>query len=233
MKTLQLEDSEFGIISVRCNPRARRIVLRVMPNGEVRVSIPHARHLGDAERLVHDARERIRAQREQLGADIPRYQAGMSIGQHHQLVFRAANGGDIATRINDDQIIVRYPLDMDIEDPKLQAKIHDAVKKALRREAQEILPTRVARLARQWGYSYSKLRISSGHTRWGSCSSEGTISLNLWLMDLSDELIDYVICHELCHTKQHNHSDKFWALVAAHTPNYKELRKQLKGNHPY
>ena len=233
MKQLQINDSEFGAILVRCNPRAKRVVLRLQPGGEVRITIPHERNISDAAKLVNDARLRIRKQRTQLQASHALYEPGMMIGRAHQLAFHAQmDTSEITTRVTDDQIIVRYPIEMTPDNVELQVKFHQAVKKALRREAQEFLPIRLAELAHLWGYSYSKVRIGSGHTRWGSCSSDGTISLNLWLMDLRDELITYVICHELCHTKQHNHSDKFWALVTSHIPHYKELRKELRAIHP-
>jgi predicted metal-dependent hydrolase len=233
MKQLQLRDAEFGIIVVNCNPRAKRVVLRLLPSGDVRITIPHQRHLAAASQLVNDARTRIRNQRAELLKGHAQYQPGMVVGRSHQLNFRAEmQRNDITTRVADNQIIIRYPIDLPGDDAALQAKIHEAVKKALRREATEFLPGRVEELARLWGYSFQKVRISSGHTRWGSCSSDGTISLNLWLMDLPDELITYVICHELCHTVQHNHSERFWALVTKHLPDYKITRKKLKAIHP-
>jgi hypothetical protein len=233
MKQLTIDDAEFGTIAVRCNSRAKRVVLRVLPSGEVRITIPAQRHLGAAVRLVEDARRRIREQRQTLGADQPRYQPGAMVGRRHQLTFRAANVRDITTRVDNDQIIIRYPLELDWDNPALQAKIHVAAKKALHAQSEEILAPRLAELAAHWGFTYKKLRLSSGHTRWGSCSSDGTISLNIGLVELSDQLTDYVICHELCHTVQHNHSERFWALVAQHTPQWRKLRKELKAQHPF
>lgn len=233
MKKLQFEDAEFGAITVRCNPRAKRVILRVVAGGEVRITIPHQRHMRMAERLLNDARQRIRQQRREMHGDEPRYQPGMMIGRAHQLVAQAHAGENVSARVSGDRIVVKYPMALSWDSARLQAKVHEAAKKALRREAQEFLPPRLARLAREWEFTYKSLRISSGHTRWGSCSSDDTISLNLWLMSLPDSLIDYVICHELCHTRQHNHSAAFWDEVARLTPGWRELRKTLKAHHPY
>lgn len=111
-------------------------------------------------------------------------------------------------------------------------KRDEAKRMQLRKQAKVYLPKRLQQLAMEGGFIYQKVRLSSAGTRWGSCSSRGTISLNIWLMDLPRDLSDYVIIHELCHTKQMNHSPRFWKLVAVHCPHYKELRQQLKMYHP-
>ena len=74
--------------------------------------------------------------------------------------------------------------------------------------------------------------MSHANTRWGSRSSSGTISLNIGLMNLPQELSDYVILHELAHINHMDHSEKFWAEVAEHDPKYKQHRKALKGYSP-
>ena len=74
--------------------------------------------------------------------------------------------------------------------------------------------------------------MSHANTRWGSRSSSGTISLNIGLMNLPQELSDYVILHELAHINHMDHSEKFWAEVAEHDPKYKQHRKALKEYSP-
>ena len=83
----------------------------------------------------------------------------------------------------------------------------------LRNAARKDLAERTARLAREYGFGYTSLRISSARTRWGSCSSRNGISLSLFLMTLPEHLRDFVILHELCHTRHHNHSEAFHALL--------------------
>ncbi len=98
----------------------------------------------------------------------------------------------------------------------------------LRKQAKEYLPNRVKELASSHKFKYNSLRIKNVKTIWGSCSNKNNINLNLNLMKLKPELIDYVILHELCHTIEKNHSQKFWNLLEKHLPDAKKLRKELK-----
>ena len=99
----------------------------------------------------------------------------------------------------------------------------------LRKEARKALPPLVAELASRHGFCYTSLRISSAHTRWGSCSGNNGISLSLFLMLLPDHLREFIILHELCHTHHHNHSAAFHALLNSLTEGReKVLNKELK-----
>lgn len=79
-----------------------------------------------------------------------------------------------------------------------------------------------------YGFRYNKINIKNQKTRWGSCSRKGNINFNYKIALLPAHLADYIIVHELCHMGQFNHSKKFWNLVAKTTPNYPEIRKELK-----
>ncbi len=104
---------------------------------------------------------------------------------------------------------------------------------ALRRVAKEKLPRMLEAASFRTGLHYRRLTIRKSHSRWGSCTREGNISLSLYLAALPDELIDYVCVHELCHTIHHNHSAEFHALVNLYTADReKELQKKLKNYQP-
>ena len=99
----------------------------------------------------------------------------------------------------------------------------------LRRKAQSVLPAQLAQLAALHGFKYSAVKIRKSKSRWGSCSTKGTISLSFYLLLLPEHLIEYVLLHELCHTVQMNHSPAFWALVNKCTQNkVKEFKKEIK-----
>ena len=114
-----------------------------------------------------------------------------------------------------------------IKDPKDQ-RSRDYQKKVLMKKAKEYLPYRLEYLANLYGYKYNKCRLTHANTRWGSCSSNKTISLNIGLMNVPEILRDYVIMHELAHLNHMDHSKAFWNEVGSHDKNYKVHEKKLK-----
>ncbi len=99
-----------------------------------------------------------------------------------------------------------------------------------KKEARQIFAERVTFYAEEHGFEYAKLKLSSAKRRWGSCSARGNINLTWRLVMTPPEMIDYVVVHELCHLREHNHSKKFWTQVGAIMPEYKSRRKWLKKN---
>ncbi len=114
-----------------------------------------------------------------------------------------------------------------VKNPETQ-RARDYQKKILAKKAREYLPYRLDYYANLYGYSYSKCRLTHANTRWGSCSSNRTISLNIGLMKVPETLRDYVILHELAHLNHMDHSKAFWAEVGLHDKNYKTHEKKLK-----
>ena len=102
-----------------------------------------------------------------------------------------------------------------------------------KQQARLFLSERVPALAGKHGFRYQKIRISSARTRWGSCSSLGTLSFTYRLIMAPAEVVDYVIVHELVHTQIHNHSKTFWNKVAERMPDYKSRLAWLKKNGKY
>lgn len=131
--------------------------------------------------------------------------------------------------INQNRDIIKQKLPL--RDPSTQ-RARDAKKKLLMKKAKDYLPYRLEYLARLYGYTYAKCRLTHANTRWGSCSSSRTISLNIGLMQVPELLRDYVIIHELAHLNHMDHSPAFWAEVASHDANYKSHRKKLKNYSP-
>ena len=94
--------------------------------------------------------------------------------------------------------------------------------------AKELLTGRLRYLAEKHGFSYNRLTIRNQKTRWGSCSAKNNISLNAKLVRLPDELIDYVILHELVHTSKKDHSSQFWVELDKLVGNGKEMAVKLR-----
>ena len=118
-----------------------------------------------------------------------------------------------------------------LKNPETQ-RTRDAKKKILMKQAKEYLPYRLEYFAKLYGYKYDKLRFSHANTRWGSCSSNRTISLNIGLMQVPENLRDYVLLHELAHLNHMDHSEAFWQEVKSHDPKYKLHREKLKNFSP-
>lgn len=227
----QLIDNEFGVIKIRRSRIARNIRLRVDQRGNLGISLPLRAPLFLAKQLLESSRADIRQNLQTISKSRTVLRHGDLIGKTHKLVIIK---GDVQkSRIIGTTLEIALPENAAIESPEVQRYIRTAALKALRTQAKAYLTRRLHQLATTYGFSYKKLRFTNAGTRWGSCSSTGTISLNIWLMQLPFELIDYVLVHELCHTKQMNHSSNFWALVETIAPNYKILRRSLKAQQPY
>ena len=102
-------------------------------------------------------------------------------------------------------IDVSIPQSNAVEDAEVQNEIRRAIERAWRKEAKEYLPKRVSDLANIHKFEFNKVSVKNSKTRWGSCSFDNSINLSLHLMRLPDHLVDYVILHELVHTKIKNH----------------------------
>lgn len=108
----------------------------------------------------------------------------------------------------------------------------EAARRALiawvRRRAAQELPGWLEELAGRHGLGFSEVAVRHQRTRWGSCSPRGAISLNLRLLFLEPALVDHILLHELCHTREMNHSKRFWALLQAHDPDCMAHRRRSR-----
>ena len=114
------------------------------------------------------------------------------------------------------------------EQKPLSADLSESKRNVYIRKAKETITKRVSYFARLMGVSYRNITIREQKTRWGSCSSKGNLNFNYQLYYLPDELLDYVVIHELAHRRYMDHSKEFWAEVEKYCPDYRERRQQLK-----
>lgn len=226
-----ITDEEFGIITLRRSARASHVRIRVAPNGRLRASLPLYAPTFLVKRLIKSSREQLRALLAEHH-ETTVFIDGMQIGKSHTIIVRSSNTTKSSASLHGQQIIVLLSPKANITDISVQRAIRDAVIDALRIEAKSYLTKRLAYLAKQHDYSYQKVRFSHASGRWGSCSSNGTISLNIALMKLPFELIDYVLIHELSHTIHMNHSQEFWNTVEIGDPHYRDHRHNLKKETP-
>lgn len=97
-------------------------------------------------------------------------------------------------------------------------------------QAMTLIPQKVRYYAQIIGVTYGRITIRNQRTRWGSCSGKGNLNFNCLLLLMPEEVLDYVVVHELCHRKEMNHSARFWAEVEKILPDYRQRRKWLKDN---
>lgn len=155
------------------------------------------------------------------------------VGKSHQLVITHKDISRATTRVDEKQIRVSLPLAMPTETPAAQQVITKACEKALRQQCEQLVIPRLQDLAFEYGFELQGASVKRLRSRWGSCDAHKHIVLNSYLAQLPWPLIDYVLIHELAHTKHLNHSASFWATVEVVLPDYKQRRKQTKQYSPH
>jgi predicted metal-dependent hydrolase len=136
------------------------------------------------------------------------------------------------------EVVIERRSSSQIEDETFRLARHHvektSVERALaslyRRKARERFEKRADQYAAEMDVQYEQIEIRRQRTRWGSCSSSGTLGLNWRLMLAPPEIVDYIIVHELAHLLEANHSDSFWSLVAEHDPEYEAHSQWLEEN---
>jgi predicted metal-dependent hydrolase len=108
--------------------------------------------------------------------------------------------------------------------------IRDAIIKWYQERAWDVLTRRVEALSKKTGVRPTRVNVKSQLRRWGSCTRNGTLNLNWRIIMAPSSIIDYVVAHELCHLKIHNHSSDFWQFLGAILPDYQKLREWLRNN---
>lgn len=221
----QIVDDEFGPIKISRRKGGSRVSLRQDQFGQLKITAPSWLSQRQIIRFVNErrlaVRELIAKQTKQ------KYIDGQAIGKNHLLKVEPSDKLSVTIRPN--FLVVNLPPKYRLDEPEVQTLISQSVAKILRQQSRHYLPERLAYLAQKHGFQYQKLSLPHALTRWGSCTSaRGHISLNIALMTLPNEAIDYVIIHELCHLRHPNHSKAFWQEVEQIIPNYKYYEKLLK-----
>ncbi len=199
-------------ISIHYRPRNRNTYITITHAGEVCVRTP-IKHESRIRAIVKEREDWIRSK---LTAILSRQSLSHTLGETIQ--FR----GEIV-------VLEQLPqLHKTLEKAKNSIDIEKYYHKFYKNEALLTLPSRVGHYARKMGLHPSEIRFKRMRRRWGSCNSEGIVTFNTLMMQLSYEHIDYIIVHELAHLKHMNHSKEFHAVVRSILANERELRKGLK-----
>ncbi len=230
MATRQVTIPTIGPVTLYKRRGNRSLRLSVGMNGEVRVSLPYWVPYKAAEEFAKGKAAWILANQTKQSVLLTH---GQHIGKAHRLFFQVESGrSSISTRVDRTDIIVHHPLHMGVAHEDVQAKAHAASIRALRQESERLLPQRLQTLAEQHGFRYKSVGVKQLKSRWGSCSNTQEITLNLFLMQLPWHLIDYVLLHELTHTKVMHHGPAFWKELESHLPNARSLKREINTHQP-
>lgn len=229
MSTKTVEIPEIGSVTLYKRRGNRSLRLSLAANGEIRVSMPTWVPYKAGEQFARARAGWIAEHRRPVSAGL---QHGQAIGKAHHLHFQPTYATKVITRLNQNQIEIHHPHALASHDPAVQRAAQTASIRALRKEAEALLPQRLQTIAQQTGFGYRSVAVKHLKSRWGSCSTDKDIVLNLFLMQLPWHLIDYVLLHELVHTKVMRHGTPFWQEMERHTPYARRLRKEIHAHHP-
>ena len=228
-----VQDAELGTIEFSHSERSKHIRVRILSNG-LRVTMPLKSTQEDAIRFINSIRNKIILKQGKIEKGLKKSNILINENSQLQTVTFVVEAKPIERKniyfsLKNSVLSIEYPLMTNCNDPKIQEHFWNGISYFLRKEAKRILPDRTKQLAEKYGFIYSDIKIQSSKTRWGSCSRTKSINFSLYLMLVPQHLIDYVILHELCHTKEMNHGVNFWIWMDRVTDGKtKELRAELK-----
>jgi hypothetical protein len=207
---------------------ARRYIVRVRPDGTVRVTIPRGGSRAEAARFLERQSAWVASERARVRAAsvTPAWTDGATMMLRGELVTMHVctdASGRRAFRYGDRTIAL---------DGRDGHDLRGCIEADLRSLAREELGPRLHALAGAHGLAVSGLTIRNQRSRWGSCSRAGRIALNYRLVQMPPAVSDYVLVHELMHLKEQNHSRRFWRLVESACPDFRLAERWLRRHGP-
>jgi predicted metal-dependent hydrolase len=215
----RVEDPQQVVEFVRVR-RARRYILRVRPDGSLRVTVPGGGSRREAERFVSKHQRWIAGERKRVLVEHAPRRWG-----HGSEILLNGERVQIHIDVRADRTIVTYGTRRLTAEGA--ADVRAAIEQDLRELARTELVPRLRELAAQHGLEIGAVSIRNQRSRWGSCGRSGNIALNFRLVQMPPDVRDYVLVHELMHLKQQNHSRRFWRLVAAACPAFRDAERWL------
>ena len=220
--TLQGENVGYG---VRHSDEASEPRVDVDIHG-VRVVLPEDSTTDPEELLKENAvwvlekKSKYNAYREQIpDREFKQGERFPYLGEQYQIVVEQRPASQV---VEDEFRLARHHVE--------QTSIKRSLETLYRRKARELFEDRANHFAEEMRVEYDKIEVRNQRTKWGSCSTTGTLGLNWRLMMAPPEVVDYIVIHELAHLQEQNHSDEFWSLVAEFEPDYEQHANWLNTN---
>lgn len=220
-------DKDFDKIIVRTHRLARNITMRTKSDG-LYVTTPPYTTLTKVMEVVEKFRQSLLEKWSLVkkapiapgfNIDAPCFKLSVIEGNYHCFTLKHV----------EEKTVIMCPSTLDYAEKKNQNLLTNAIIRALKRRAAEYLPPLLNELSYISGLHYNKIKITGSRSRWGSCSAAKSINLSCYLMLLPSHLMEYVLLHELSHTKEMNHGPQFWELLDSVTDGRAQsLRKELR-----
>lgn len=226
---------DFGSVKINRNKRAKNLRIKIHPEKGVSITIPRLCTEKHAIDFINSKEDWIKKtlkktegirQKNTVFNEQTFFQT-----KFHQLKIETHSKSSLKSDVKNSLIFIHYPEFASVEDERVQNFVRNTIIKTLRLEAKHFLPKRTRELASKTGIEVNEIKVRNNKTRWGSCSGKNNISLNIHLMRLPGELIDYVILHELAHVKHKNHSKSYWLYLESICKNSRKLDKELNQYH--
>lgn len=222
-----IADNDFGQIIIRTRRTARNITLRTKADG-LHVTTPPRSLTSKVLEIIDNHRQTLL---ENWTKTAPKYfDLNYRIDAPcFRLKLATSNLKHFTLKYTEEGIILFCPKQTDFAQETIQHLVRNAIIRALKKSASTYLPPLLEALSERYNLPFKKVKINGSRSRWGSCSAIKSINLSCYLMLLPSHLMDYVLLHELAHTREMNHGPKFWEIMneltegQAHT-----LRTELK-----
>ncbi len=216
---------------IKKNKLSRNIRINISHDGEVIVTCPKYIPERFAHAFVEEKKDwilsRVKCQRSNVnfvnlthGSEIP------YLGEKLKLYIIEKPIQNAKATVSSNDLLLKVPTGKS-QDQKL---IKNTIIKEFKKKFREIVTESVEEYNKFYNFQYNRIAIKDNRSNWGSCSTKRNLNFNWKLILAPLEILDYVVIHELCHLKEHNHSENFWGLVSQKIPDYKKKRKWLKEN---
>lgn len=224
-------DPTLGCIRIKVHARAKHVIMYPEVDG-IKVTAPPHTSIEEIKKSV----ERFRSELLRRQAIIRKEKSATRIDSHYrlrtELLEISVVTGTCPQFLLDTQpgkVTIICPPETDFSTEACQEWLRKVIVKQLREQGALLLPERLRRLSQEKGLPFGICKITTSRSQWGSCSSMGDICLSCYLLTLPIRLIEYVMLHELCHTREMNHSPRFWKLLDQLTgEDSHALRKELR-----
>lgn len=224
-----IEHPEFGIIILQKNAKSRSVKMRFNREGILSVSLPRWYSFGLAYSFVLSQTTWIKNHRP---ANSPLSQI-KHIGLARMLIIgEDSSVNKIKTKISDDSVRITYSSKHFKSVPELEKKLKSALERVLKRDCQKYITQRLNYLSEYTNIDFHNLNFIKLTSRWGSCDTYKNLKFSIYVIQLPKKLIDYVILHELAHTRAMSHGPEFKSIMDNICPDFRNLRKELKKFRP-